>query len=151
MCFKIVRRESGRVYFISLTMICLLFLVPICLLFFSSESQTWFVCYLKGPCGQTWVLTCDTSCLHSSKVPIMVSGSGRGKPSQALGISSCLDSPFTILQDELLTCPLTTLLAFPKPCVPFDPLVSLCVCLWCCRKRFLLSIYQRKNNKSSHY
>lgn len=79
--FLSVFQDSGRVYFIYLTMICLLHWFPTCLLFFSSEQGTWFVCYLKCPCGQTWVLTCDTSCLQHSKVPIMVSGSGRGKES----------------------------------------------------------------------
>lgn len=83
--------------------------LPLSACYFSLQNLKLGLCViLKEPCGQTWVLTCDTSCLQGFKVPIMVSGSGCGKSAQALGVSSRLDSPFTIPQDELLTCPLTT-------------------------------------------
>lgn len=58
------------------------------------------------PVCPTWAFQCDTSCLQGSQVPIMAGGSGPGKPTQASGISSRLDSPLPFPQDKL-TCLIT--------------------------------------------
>ena len=55
------------------------------------------------PVGPSWAFQSDTSCLQGSQVPIMAGGSGPGRPTQASGISSRLDSPLPFPQDKL-TC-----------------------------------------------